>query len=435
MKPSYCFYLLFFILLLKGCEKTTTPIATTQISLTAEYVGVTDAALCLQVDSSQPYDALQLLREGQVVLSAPFSTNDTTLLDTTLLPAHTYIYQAALFYKARQSSKSNEVNLTTIDTTSHDFQIDTFSFGYGTGSSYLSDVAIVNDTDIWVVGEIHTPDTDRFDSLGNWIDPYNIVHWNGAEWELKRIYYYYQGSNYWRPIPSTFAFKHDEIWFGNFTKWNGEIFVSIPLNISFPSQVKKMWGTSSNDLYIVGNNGLIAHYNGTTWQKLESATDLPIQDIWGAIEWNTGEEDIFAVASEKYTHSDNNLLKINPDKTVSDIPWPYSANRDPYSLWFNDSYSIFICGDGVVKRNRFGHFKLFSDLPTIFKNRIRGNDINDIFVVGDFGLVAHFNGVNWRVIDDPGFGKFLSVAYKGDIAVAVGEKNSNAVIAILIRNK
>ena len=50
-------------------------------------------------------------------------------------------------------------------------------------------------------------------------------------------------------------------------------------------------------------------------------------------------------------------------------------------------------------------------------------------------MVAYFNGVNWKVIDDPGFGKFLSVAYKGDIAVAVGEKNSNAIIAMLIRNK
>ena len=54
--------------------------------------------------------------------------------------------------------------------------------------------------------------------------------------------------------------------------------------------------------------------------------------------------------------------------------------------------------------------------------------------MGDFGLVAHFNGVNWRVIDDPGFGKFLSLAYKGNIAVAVGEKNSNAIITILTKN-
>jgi hypothetical protein len=57
------------------------------------------------------------------------------------------------------------------DTTSHNFtwRLDTL----GTNWSILLDVAIVNENDIWAVGEIHTAETDTFDSLGNWVPPFN----------------------------------------------------------------------------------------------------------------------------------------------------------------------------------------------------------------------------------------------------------------------
>ena len=45
--------------------------------------------------------------------------------------------------------------------------------------------------------------------------------------------------------------------------------------------VNKLWGTSSSDLYGVGYNGMITHYNGRTWQKIESGTTTNINDIWG----------------------------------------------------------------------------------------------------------------------------------------------------------
>ncbi len=37
------------------------------------------------------------------------------------------------------------------------------------------------------------------------------------------------------------------------------------------------------------------------------------------------------------------------------------------------------------------------EIPLYYTRRIRGNHINDVFVVSDFGMTAHFNGVSWRV--------------------------------------
>src|SRR5690606_5158442 len=48
----------------------------------------------------------------------------------------------------------------------------------------------------------------------------------------------------------------------------------------------KIWGTSSNDIYFVGRNGSIVHYNGSPgadgWTKIESGTDLSLSDIWSS---------------------------------------------------------------------------------------------------------------------------------------------------------
>ncbi len=79
---------------------------------------------------------------------------------------------------------SNELSVTTMDTTSHNFTWQTWTFGEHS-SSTLYDVAIIDENNIWAVGEIYMND-----SLGN-PDPdaYNAVHWNGSELEYKEYLY------------------------------------------------------------------------------------------------------------------------------------------------------------------------------------------------------------------------------------------------------
>jgi hypothetical protein len=75
--------------------------------------------------------------------------------------------------------------IAVLDPTSHNFvwQIDTI----GIRQSYLGDVSIISPDDIWAVGEINTEDLGIPDSKGVIIRAYNAVHWNGVEWEIKRL--------------------------------------------------------------------------------------------------------------------------------------------------------------------------------------------------------------------------------------------------------
>ena len=46
-------------------------------------------------------------------------------------------------------------------------------------------------------------------------------------------------------------------------------------------EINKLWGSSSNDLYAVGNEGNIAHCNGSKWTKIESGTTVDLLDVSG----------------------------------------------------------------------------------------------------------------------------------------------------------
>ncbi|MGA8265449.1 MAG: hypothetical protein WB779_13480 [Ignavibacteriaceae bacterium] len=221
------------------------------------------------------------LRDNLIIRQLVISTNDTTIYVDSLLPNSTYRFTAH-YYQYNSTFASNELSVKTLDTTSSNFTWQTFTFGAANaGSSHLSDVAIIDENNIWAVGEIYMDD-----STGN-PDPlrYNGAHWDGNGWTVIRIPYYYQGQPYYNPIQTVFAFGANDIWFaGNgVLHWDGSQYVPVPLptNVWGQDQINKIWGSSSQDLYIVGNTGSIAHYNGSTWQKIESGTTTDIIDIWG----------------------------------------------------------------------------------------------------------------------------------------------------------
>lgn len=60
--------------------------------------------------------------------------------------------------------------------------------------------------------------------------------------------------------------------------------------------------------------------------------------------------------------------------------------------------------------------------------------MNDITVVGDFGFIAHFNGVTWydeQYDFNSGYG---GLSVKGSITAVVGQRNGKALIKVGKRN-
>ncbi len=322
------------------------------------------------------------------------------------------------------------------DTTSHNFTwtIDTL----GTRSSYLNDVAIINENDIWAVGEIHTNETDQFDSLGNWIQPYNAVHWNGSEWELKRIRFKIfcnQSATQISPAKSVLSFASDDVWItagSQITHWNGNQFDILEC---IPVSVNKMWGTSGNDIYVVGALGGIAHYDGSSWQKLDSGIDIEIQDIWGTTNPQNKNLEVLCIAANKFRNEGKRLLRIKEDGTIETLPdsglsWSLS------SVWFVPGEKYYIVGAGIYQKADLNSTNLWKRYPpgevtNFFTNSIRGVAMNDIVAVGAFGEIVHFNGHTWRNYSSETqltSGGYFSIAMKDNLIIGVGQLFNLGVI-------
>ncbi len=317
----------------------------------------------------------------------------------------------------------------SIDTTSHDFHWETITLDSPYGSGVLNDVAILEENDIWAVGEIYSDSTQPSKR-------YNAVHWNGSEWELKRIPYVYNGQPYYHPLNFSFSFENGEVWFGGngIVKWDGNNYTNVEINQNVwgPVSINKIWGSSTSNVFIVGNEGSMAHYNGSSWQKLESGTDVDFRDIWGCRSSRSGEWEILAVTSYGAVPSgDISILKIEGTTvhSINTTGLPSGLS----SIWFIPGQVYYAVGDGVFRTSWPGrNWQAESGHPALYKVAIRGQSKNDIFITGSYGLVSHYNGKSWHHYNGSElptiYGGYWSISYKEDLMVAVGDAGVNGII-------
>ncbi len=425
MKKNILFALFFFlnlilILNLTSCS-TTDPKLEPELLLKLEDVSCTEAWLQLTTNNIQLPTTINLLKNTTVAQTFSLGTKDSLLYIDSLLPNQTYSFQAS---SIQNPVSSNKVTATTLDTTSHNVTFQTFTFGdIGAGGSLLYDVAIIDENNIWAVGEIYMND-----SLGN-PDPkiYNATHWNGSGWELKRIPILLNGTPFYPVIKSIFAFNENDIWFEAGIHWDGITFKQIPFNIQWNGNVNKLWGSSRNDLYAVGNNGNIAHYNGSSWARIESGTTTNINDVWGIFE--NGTSTVYCPVSSIFNPpQDKKILKIT-NSNVDSLSW--NKDRILYSCWTTSNNYLYVCGSGVYQ-NKSGQW-LQENVPSVSMNMVRGNAANDIFIIGDFGTALHFNGMRWQNYNED-FGDLFGLTFKQNIVAFVGQKNGFGAITIGYKN-
>jgi hypothetical protein len=328
------------------------------------------------------------------------------------------------------------------DTTSHSFSIQKFEWG-AKGSSVFLDVAIINDTSAWAVGEIFLEDSYTFDSLGNWIEPYNAAHWDGINWELIRVPVLAVGSNdkSHAQLRTIFALNENKIIMsegGILIFYNGNTFTyDTSFNSGLIGGIRKIWASSLDNIFIVGTNGMMAHFDGLNWRFLNSKTEMWVMDIWGKYNSSTNEYDIYCPVTLPLQDGQPDLLRIKNDFSVVSENWPYKDDA-LYSVWFQNIDKIFLSGAGVYTYN--GIKKIFSDreseIPRIILTRVRGNNENDIFVCGHFGFLAHYNGTSWREYTDFNeIDHFWGLDYKNDLTIAAGDGEIKAYLYVLWRIK
>jgi hypothetical protein len=249
------------------------------------------------------------------------------------------------------SCNTTEPNNNDKDTTSHNFTFQTWSFGIHS-SSILYDVAIIDENNIWAVGEIYLND-----STGQ-PDPhsYNGAHWNGIEWELLKIPTLAWNSNniFWSdPLKALWVFDHNNIWVTtgsqvinfNGNHWLQHHFLFTDIYDTTFGGINRFWAKTSNILYGVGDKENIWLFNNQDWNRINIG-ELKFYDIKGS---SLNENEIYAFAANQSVNSNKKIYRIE-NKALTEL----NVNGIPSSIrgiWFKPGEKYYVVGSGMFYKN------------------------------------------------------------------------------------
>ena len=395
-----------------------------RLEISIEDVSCTEAWIKVTGETGRE---LILNRDNKEVQRFTLTSSPQTIYDDSLKPNKAYTYQAVQNNKA-----SSKITVTTLDTTSSNFIFQTFYFGGATSSS-LSDIAIINDTLAYAVGQIYVYDSSGLADQ----TPYCIANWNGSKWRLSRLKFFPPqaiGDSMNAVGTAIFANNKDDIWLaaGAVFHYDGKYWNAY-YNTLNAEGANKIWSDGKGRTWFVGNNGLIVYYFNNVWQKLESGTTLDIYDVYGA-----GGQIIAIASSYTTSRKERKLLRIDPTtNTVTEI-YDEGLAVSLRSIWFVPN-KLYLCGgDGLFYKkdlNPTNDWEMYPVGPVTnyYTDGISGNDVNDIFVSGAYMELLHFNGMSWHNYKDeiPTENGAIKVVVKGNLLIAVGLSATGQAITIV----
>jgi hypothetical protein len=317
------------------------------------------------------------------------------------------------------------------DTTSHEIEWKIWKFGpAGISANWFRDVFAISDTDVWVVGYV---EMTRHDSLGNRLPPINAVHWNGREWsEMSILSKSYSGRITYSNLLSVHAFSGVDIWFFSLQScihWDGVKFTPYYVNAT-KGGIIRGWGSSSTDIYITGIDGSLTHFDGKKFELIETGTTCYLDDVYG-----TPDGKMVWVGGYQYWDLNHVFLQFSGGKFTSlertdkmrGAPniW---ASKD--SLYAQVGWGVYI--QSIRDTNKWRLLGWYDTMyPLGWLRRMRGSADNNVFLVGDFGTIIHYNGKSWKMSEFFDLNRsltFFSVSVLQSKVYVVGVDASNQAV-------
>jgi hypothetical protein len=261
-------------------------------------------------------------------------------------------------------------------------------------------------------------------------DPWgSMYHFDGTRWSEVNLRPEHGGYiDNIIDMRSIIGFSENNIWAGgcagyqeggHLIHYNGNKWTTVkyPYNL-MGTQLWCMTGTSSNDLWLGGENtNYTFHYNGSTWRKDSLPIIIPTYINLGdefilrsIISDNIGN--IYAIGDSHY-QSEPPLVEIKYFFSWKNSQWKLldSAIFSPQifefkwgynDLWMSPSNTLYSTDSKIYKMQDGKWVMMYDAINNL--EALSGSSDNNIFVVGDFGTVLHYNGTDWYtlpVYNDP----------------------------------
>ena len=275
-----------------------------------------------------------------------------------------------------------------------DVKLHVFQGGNIPGSIDLLAIYGFSANDIWAVGKRLY---DNPNPPPNFLDSSLVIHFNGSQWREERVG---RGRN-----------------------------------------LTAIWGSSPSDIWTSGVDGTLFHFNGSAWQRKPSPVVIPPQiffnlnSISGAgpdeaymLGWTDDQSIVqntyyfFKLQSGEWSVIDS--AKVGGGKL--EVKWGYEE------LWNSPWNTLYSVGGGCFKWSG-SKWEEMIDTSTYMES-IHGSNENNLFMVGHFGQLWHYNGNDWLKLANVEFDDFTynAVWTDGKEAFVIG---SNGRVTLVLHGK
>ena len=156
--------------------------------------------------------------------------------------------------------------------------------------------------------------------------------------------------------------------------------------------LESVWGSSADDVFVVGGGGTIMHYDGNSWTSMSSGTTEPLYDIWGS-----GPDNVFAVgggfdAAGTIVHYDGTAW----------TEMTSGATERLWGVWGSSSDDVFVVGEEgtILHYNGNSWSAMNSGITSGFRG-VWGTSSSNVYAVGG-STVIHYDGNSWSGMDTGG---------------------------------
>lgn len=142
-----------------------------------------------------------------------------------------------------------------------------------------------------------------------------------------------------------------------------------------------VWVSHDGYVFIANFYGIILHYDGSTWSKMDTGITENLRSIWGA-----SATDVFTISNDVILHYDGNVWTTMNSGSHEDL-WGIGgiSGTDVFAV---GSHGTILHYDG----NAWAPMN--SDTTEVLKG-VWGSSGTDVFAVGLNGIILHYDGNAW----------------------------------------
>jgi hypothetical protein len=170
--------------------------------------------------------------------------------------------------------------------------------------------------------------------------------------------------------------------------------------------VRAVSGTAANDVHIVGDDGLIRDYDGTTWFAASAGGGRDLTGVWG-----TGPDDVYAVGTDR-SRGTGYVMHREP-LASGQLNWIILTDktRPLRAMWGAGDLRVACGRSGVVYQgpnsDPFVMGLQFNPAPGIMTDfapilySVSGNSPPAVMIAADVQTTLFYDGAMWHTYVDP----------------------------------